>query len=52
MRPIRVEFQAFGPYADHETVDFEALAGKGLFLICPMLQEMLAEIRGTEADGT
>ena len=34
MRPIRVEFQAFGPYADHEMVDFESLSSKGLFLIC------------------
>jgi hypothetical protein len=24
---------------------------EGFFLICPMLYEMLAEIRGTEADG-
>lgn len=34
MKPIRVEFQAFGPYAGHEVVDFEALASQGLFLIC------------------
>lgn len=34
MRPVRVEFQAFGPYAGHEEVDFEALASQGLFLIC------------------
>ncbi len=34
MRPIKVEFQAFGPYAGHETVDFEAISEKGLFLIC------------------
>ena len=34
MRPIRVEFQAFGPYAGHETVDFDSLSSKGLFLIC------------------
>lgn len=34
MRPIKVEFQAFGPYAGHETVDFESLSSKGLFLIC------------------
>ncbi len=34
MRPIRVEFQAFGPYIGNEVVDFESLASKGLFLIC------------------
>lgn len=34
MRPIKVEFQAFGPYAGHETVDFEAISERGLFLIC------------------
>lgn len=34
MRPIKVEFQAFGPYAGYEVVDFEAISEKGLFLIC------------------
>ena len=34
MRPIKVEFQAFGPYVGHETVDLEAVSSKGLFLIC------------------
>ncbi|MCR5720134.1 MAG: SMC family ATPase [Lachnospiraceae bacterium] len=34
MRPISVEFQAFGPYVGHERVDFEAISSKGLFLIC------------------
>lgn len=34
MRPIKVEFQAFGPYVGHEVVDFEAISSKGLFLIC------------------
>lgn len=34
MKPIKVEFQAFGPYAGHEIVDFEAISGNGLFLIC------------------
>ena len=34
MRPIRIEFQAFGPYSGHESVNFERLASKGLFLIC------------------
>ena len=34
MRPLKIEFQAFGPYRGHETVDFEALSSKGLFLIC------------------
>lgn len=34
MRPVKVEFQAFGPYAGHEKVDFEAISTKGLFLIC------------------
>lgn len=34
MRPVKVEFQAFGPYAGYEAVDFEAVSSKGLFLIC------------------
>lgn len=34
MRPIKIEFQAFGPYAGYEVVDFEAISEKGLFLIC------------------
>lgn len=34
MRPIKVEFQAFGPYVGHEEVNFEKLSRHGLFLIC------------------
>lgn len=34
MRPLKVEFQAFGPYSGYECVDFEALSSSGLFLIC------------------
>lgn len=34
MRPISVEFQAFGPYRHREMVNFEELSSKGLFLIC------------------
>ncbi len=34
MRPLKVEFQAFGPYAGREVVDFEAISNQGLFLIC------------------
>lgn len=34
MKPLRIEFQAFGPYPGHETVDFGGLSSKGLFLIC------------------
>ncbi len=34
MRPILVEFQAFGPYTGHEIIDFEKISSKGLFLIC------------------
>ena len=34
MRPVKIEFQAFGPYAEHEMVDFEAISKNGLFLIC------------------
>lgn len=34
MKPLKVEFQAFGPYRGHETVDFSLLSSKGLFLIC------------------
>lgn len=34
MKPISIEFQAFGPYAGHEIVEFDKVAAKGLFLIC------------------
>ncbi len=34
MKPIRLEFNAFGPFAKKETVDFEEVAKSGLFLIC------------------
>lgn len=34
MRPIKIEFQAFGPYADYEVIDFTKVASNGLFLIC------------------
>ncbi len=34
MKPIRLEFQAFGPYEGREVVDFDALRKNGLFLIC------------------
>lgn len=34
MKPLVVEFQAFGPYAGYEKVDFSQLAKQGLFLIC------------------
>ena len=33
MKPLQLEIQAFGPYAGHETVDFEKLSGNGIFLI-------------------
>ncbi len=34
MRPIRLELQAFGPYAKKQVIDFERLGKEGLFLIC------------------
>ena len=34
MRPVKVEFKAFGPYVGYEKVDFEEISSKGLFLIC------------------
>ncbi len=34
MKPLKIEFQAFGPYAGYESVDFESLSQNGLFLIC------------------
>ena len=34
MRPISVRFSCFGPYMDEQTVDFEELSSKGIFLIC------------------
>lgn len=33
MRPLRLEIQAFGPYAGTQTIDFDDLAADGLFLI-------------------
>ena len=33
MRPLRLEISAFGPFADTEKVDFEALGPEALFLI-------------------
>ena len=33
MRPIRLRVSAFGPFAETEVVDFEALGGDPLFLI-------------------
>lgn len=33
MKPLRLELQAFGPYADRQIIDFEKLAEKGMFLI-------------------
>lgn len=33
MKPISLEIQAFGPYADRQTVDFEKLTQAGIFLI-------------------
>ena len=34
MRPLSLEFQAFGPYAGREYIDFSDLTTKGLLLIC------------------
>lgn len=34
MRPLTLDFQAFGPYAGREHIDFEELSSKGLLLIC------------------
>ena len=33
MKPLQLKMQAFGPYVDMQTVDFEKLAEKGMFLI-------------------
>ncbi|MDD3192255.1 MAG: SMC family ATPase [Oscillospiraceae bacterium] len=33
MKPIRLEFNAFGPFAGNEVVDFEVVADAGIFLI-------------------
>ena len=33
MRPLAVTMQAFGPYADVQTLDFADLRGAGFFLI-------------------
>ena len=34
MRPLRLVMEAFGPYAARQEVDFAALGGHRLFLIC------------------
>ena len=34
MRPLTLDFQAFGPYAGREHIDFADLTTKGLLLIC------------------
>jgi len=34
MKPLSLEFAAFGPYPGKEFIDFSELADKGLFLIC------------------
>ena len=33
MKPLKLELQAFGPFADRQVVDFEKLSQKGIFLI-------------------
>ncbi len=33
MKPHRLEFDAFGPYAGHEEIDFDALTELGLFVV-------------------
>lgn len=33
MRPLTLEISAFGPYADHETIDFSQFGQSGLFLV-------------------
>ncbi len=33
MKPLQLKMQAFGPYVEMQTVDFERLAEKGMFLI-------------------
>ena len=33
MKPLRLEIQAFGPYATRQVIDFEKLSEKGMFLI-------------------
>lgn len=34
MRPVKIEFKAFGPYKNYEIVDFDKISSQGLFLIC------------------
>lgn len=33
MKPIRLEFNAFGPFSKNEAIDFEAVTASGIFLI-------------------
>ena len=34
MRPIELELEAFGPYAERTQISFEQFQENGLFLIC------------------
>ena len=34
MKPISIGFQCFGPYIERQFIDFTAVGGNGLFLIC------------------
>ena len=33
MRPLKLVMSAFGPYAGEETIDFEKMGSRGLYLI-------------------
>ena len=41
MRPLNLTMSAFGPYAGQTTVDFSVLGTSGLYLISPVVPQII-----------
>ena len=52
MKPCTVEFQAFGPYAGHELVDFEKLAASIIVFPVPVLPQIRNSPLAADTAGT